>query len=75
MIASEALFQFAVACGHKPLLRDYECTIGVAHLITKKAGRLYFFTIGRSKLELELVATYYMKRYGIKDVPIEVVAL
>ena len=75
MIASEALFQFATACGHKPLLRDYECKAGIAHLVTKKEGRLYFFSVGRPKIELELVATYYMKRYGIKDVPVEVVAL
>ncbi len=71
--------------GYKVLLKNYESPLGEIDLIAKEKGALVFIEVKtRSSLsagspldsvtfhkraQLTKCAKYYMKRYGIKDVP------
>ena len=67
-LPTESVFGTLELLGYKILLRNYECTIGTVDFIAKKNGKLFFVGVNRSRLEVQLVSTYYLKRYGIKDV-------
>ena len=64
----EAVFGTLQILGYKVLLKSYECNIGGVDFVAKKDGKLIFVGVNRPRLEVQLVSTYYMKRYGIKDV-------
>ena len=84
-IGEELAFHYLAAHGYKVLLRNYECVIGEIDLIAKHEGVLVFVEVKtRSSCEMgspaesvtqakrhQIVktASYYLKRYGIKDAP------
>ena len=85
VIGEELAFHFLNARGYKILLKNYECVLGEIDLIAKEKGVLVFVEVKtRSSLEMgtpaegitfhkrhQIVKTaqYYLKRYGIKNVP------
>ena len=84
-IGEELAFHFLLAKGYKILLRNYENPLGEIDLIAKHRGHLVFVEVKtRSSDEMGLPAEsvtfhkrnqitksaqYYLKRYGIHDVP------
>ncbi len=71
----ESVFGTLQLLGYKVLLRSYECNIGGVDFVAKKNGKLFFIGVDKPRLEVQLVSTYYMKRYGIKDVQGEEIIL
>ena len=75
--AQDLAFGHLSTIGCKLLLRSYECALGEIHMIGKHEGNLVFIEVcvedekisNERGLELVKAARYYMKRYGIKDVP------
>ena len=67
-LPTESVFGTLQVLGYKVLLKNYECTIGTVDFVAKKNGKLFFVGVNRPRLEVQLVSTYYLKRYGIKDV-------
>ena len=84
-IGEELAYHYLIARGYKILLKNYECELGEIDLIAKQAGALVFVEVKtRSSCEMGFpaesvtphkqhqivkTATYYLKRYGIKEVP------
>ena len=84
-IGEELAFHYLESRGYKMLLRNYECALGEIDLIAKEKGALIFIEVktrrdevmGRpeesvthhKRRQIVKTAQYYMKRYGIKDVP------
>lgn len=84
-LGEELACQFLGMQGYKVLLRNYECALGEIDVIAKEDGALVFIEVKtRSSDELGLPAeaitphkrrqmvksaAYYLKRYGIHDVP------
>lgn len=71
----ESVFGTLQILGYKVLLKNYECKIGAVDFVAKKNGKLFFVGVNRPRIEVQLVSTYYMRRYGIKDVQTEEVIL
>jgi len=69
VIAEEEAFHKLRREGYKVLLRNYECPLGEVSLIAKHDGRLVF--VGVNKAVSEKVVSYYVKRYGMSQVPIK----
>ena len=85
VVGEELASHFLSAKGYKILLKNYECAIGEIDLIAKESGYLVFIEVKtRRSLAMGLpaesvtfqkrhqivkTAEYYVKRYGIKDVP------
>lgn len=85
LLGEELAFHYLANQGYKILLKNYENPLGEIDLIAKEKGTLVFVEVKtRSSLSmgspLESVtfhkraqiaksARYYMKRYGIKDIP------
>lgn len=67
-LPAESVFGTLQILGYKVLLRNYECQIGTVDFVAKKNGKLFFVGVNRPRIEVQLVSTYYLKRYGIKDV-------
>ena len=77
--------QFLKNLGYKVLLRNYECSLGEIDMIAKEKGALVFIevktrtseTMGHpseavthdKKRQIIKCAQYYVKRYGIHEVP------
>ena len=72
--SQEALFHALPLMGYKVLLRNYECPLGELTFVAKKGGYLVFIGLDNQK-RLKPVAEYYIKRYGIKDIPYRIVGL
>ena len=84
-IGEELAFHYLSAKGYKMLLRNYESPLGEIDLIAKHRGHLVFIEVKtRSSDEMGLPAEsvtfhkrnqiaksaqYYLKRYGIHNVP------
>jgi len=71
----ESVFATLQLLGYKVLLKSYECNIGGVDFVVKKNGKLFFIGVDKPRLEVQLVSTYYMKRYGIKDAQSEEIIL
>jgi Holliday junction resolvase-like predicted endonuclease len=71
----ESVFETLQVLGYKVLLKNYECNIGEVDFVAKKNGKLFFVGANRPRLKVQLVSTYYMKRYGIKDAQSEEIIL
>ena len=85
LLGEELASHYLARRGYKILLRNYENSLGEIDLIAKERGTLVFIEVKtRSSLSMgsplesitfhkraQIVksAKYYMKRYGIKDVP------
>ena len=85
LLGEELAGHYLARWGYKILLKNYECPLGEIDLVAKEKGALVFIEVKtRSSLSagspLESVtfhkraqitkcAKYYIKRYGIKDVP------
>ncbi|OGW83628.1 MAG: YraN family protein [Omnitrophica bacterium RIFCSPHIGHO2_02_FULL_51_18] len=85
IVGEELAGQFLSAQGYKILLKNYECALGEIDLIAKENGCLVFVEVKtRRSLAMGLpaesvtfqkrhqivkTAEYYVKRYGIKNVP------
>lgn len=85
IVGEELASHYLSANGYKVLLKNYECALGEIDLIAKEGGCLVFIEVKtRRSLAMGLpaesvtfqkrhqiikVAEYYVKRYGIKDVP------
>ena len=71
--------------GYKIMLKNYECSLGEIDLIAKESGALVFIEVKtrssdamgvpaesvtwRKRRQIVRCAQYYLKRYGIKEVP------
>ena len=71
--------------GYKPLLRNYTCDLGEIDIIAKHQGALVFIEVKsrrsdvmgapeeavtlRKRGQIVKTARYYMKRYGVRNVP------
>lgn len=76
---------YLTAKGYKILLRNYESSLGEIDLIAKEKGALVFIEVKtrssismglplesvtfRKRAQIVKCAQYYMKRYGIKNLP------
>lgn len=85
LIGEALACDYLAAKGYKILLKNFECPLGEIDLIAKEKGTLVFIEVKtRSSLAMGLpmesvtfrkreqivkVAQYYMKRYGIKNLP------
>ncbi len=85
IIGEELAYHYLAKKGYKILLRNYESPLGEIDLIAKEKGTLVFVEVKTRRsllmgLPLESVtfhkrtqivktAQYYMKRYGIKNLP------
>lgn len=85
IVGEELASHFLSRHGYKILIKNYECGLGEIDLIAKESGCLVFIEVKtRSSLAMGLpaesvtfhkrhqivkTAEYYVKRYGIKDVP------
>ncbi len=85
VIGEELAFHFLSARGYKVLLKNFECPLGEIDLIAKESGSLVFIEVkSRSSLDMGFpaeavtfrkqtqivnTARYYLKRYGIQEVP------
>jgi len=67
-LLTESVFHMLVMLGYKILLKNYECKIGTVDFVAKKNGKLFFVGVNRPRPEVQQVSTYYLKRYGIKDI-------
>ena len=72
MDSMEMAFHYLAKSGHKILMRDYECALGNIDLVSKHNRELVFTEVltedEKSAGKMEKVASYYLKRYGIRDV-------
>ncbi len=84
-IGEELAYHFLCRNGYKVLLRNYECALGEIDLVAKESGALVFIEVKTRSSEamgspaesvtfhkrnqIVKTAQYYLKRYGIKDVP------
>lgn len=85
LIGEELAAQFLRRRGYKVLMRNYECSLGEIDLVARQKDTLVFVEVKtRSSEEMGLpaegvtfhkrrqvikCAKYYMKRYGLADVP------
>lgn len=85
LIGEELAYQFLSARGYKVLIKNYECALGEIDLIAKEGGHLVFIEVKtrrslvmgapaesvtfQKRHQIVNTAQYYVKRYGIKDVP------
>ena len=85
LLGEELAFHFLSAQGYKILLKNYECLFGEIDLVAKEGGSLVFIEVKtrsseakgvpaesvtfQKRHQITKVAQYYIKRYGIKDVP------
>lgn len=84
-LGEELAFHYLASRGYKLLLRNYECPLGEIDLIAKEKGALVFVEVktrrddamgvpeegvtSHKRRQIVKTAQYYMKRYGIHDVP------
>ena len=85
IVGEELAFHFLSQQGYKILLKNYECALGEIDLIAKEKGVLVFIEVKtrrsdamgmpaesvtfHKRRQIIKTAYYYLKRYGIKDVP------
>ena len=85
IIGEELAAGFLSAKGYKILLKNYESPVGEIDLIAKEKGALVFIEVKtrsseamgspaesvtfQKRQQIVKTAQYYLKRYGIKDVP------
>ncbi len=85
IVGEELAGQFLSAHGYKILLKNYECGLGEIDLIAKESGHLVFIEVKtrrslamgtpaesvtfQKRRQIVKTAEYYVKRYGIKNVP------
>lgn len=85
VIGEELACHFLAGRGYKILLRNYECLFGEIDLIAKEKGALVFVEVKTRRSaamgppaesvtfhkrgQIAKCAQYYLKRYGIRDVP------
>ena len=85
ILGEELAFHELRRRGYKVLLRNYECALGEIDLIAKHNGFLVFIEVKTrssdemgspaealtpdKRRQIVRVAQYYLKRYGIHDVP------
>ena len=85
VLGEELAFHELRRRGYKVLLRNYECSLGEIDLIAKHEGFLVFVEVKtrssadmgspaegvtpEKRRQIVRVAQYYLKRYGIQDVP------
>ena len=85
ILGEELAGHYLSAHGYKILIKNYECAFGEIDLIAKENGHLVFIEVKtRSSLEMGIPAEsvtfhkrgqivksarYYLKRYGIKNIP------
>ena len=85
IVGEELAGHFLSAKGYKILLKNYECALGEIDLIAKESGCLVFIEVKtrrslamgspaesvtfQKRHQIVKVAEYYVKRYGIKNVP------
>ncbi len=85
LVGEELAFHHLAHQGYKILLRNYECPLGEIDLIAKEKGALVFIEVKtrsslsmgqplesvtfRKRAQIVKCAKYYMKRYGIKNLP------
>lgn len=85
ILGEELAFHELRRRGYKVLLRNYECSLGEIDLIAKHNGYLVFIEVKTrstdekgvpaeavtplKRRQIVQVAKYYLKRYGIQDVP------
>lgn len=84
-LGEELAFHFLLRNGYKVLLKNYECPLGEIDLIAKHEGAVVFVEVKtrrslcmgapaesvtfHKRHQIVNTARYYLKRYGIKDVP------
>jgi Holliday junction resolvase-like predicted endonuclease len=71
----EHLFFGLTEIGYKILLRDYECDKGKVAFIAKKNGELVFVGVNTAEPVVRKIMLYYLKRYGILNVPTRIIVL
>ena len=85
VLGEELAWHFLSQQGYKILLKNYECVFGEIDLVAKEKGALVFIEVKtrrsivmgtpaesvtfHKRQQIIKCAQYYMKRYGIKDVP------
>lgn len=85
VLGEELAFHDLKRRGYKVLLRNYECPLGEIDLIAKEKGDLVFVEVktrssdamgspseavtAEKRHQIVKTAHYYLKRYGIKEVP------
>ena len=85
ILGEELAAQYLASRGYKILLKNYECLLGEIDLIAKERGVLVFIEVKtrssdemgspaesvtrEKKRQISKSAAYYLKRYGIKNVP------
>ncbi len=85
IIGEELAANFLSGHGYKILLKNYESPVGEVDLIAKENGALIFIEVKtrtsqamglpaesvtfQKRRQIVKTAQYYIKRYGIKDVP------
>ena len=85
VVGEELACHFLARNGYKVLLRNYECLFGEIDLIAKERGQLVFIEVKtrrsdamgppaesvtlHKRIQITKSAQYYMKRYGIRDIP------
>ncbi len=84
-IGEELAFHYLSSHGYKILLKNYECALGEIDLVAKEKGALVFIEVKtrrscllgtpaeqvtfQKRHQIVKVAQYYIKRYGIWNVP------
>ena len=84
-IGEELAYHYLNAHGYKVLLKNYECALGEIDLIAKEKGAVVFVEVKtrssdamgapaesvtfQKRRQIVKTAQYYLKRYGIKEVP------
>ena len=85
VLGEELAFHELKKRGYKVLLRNYECSLGEIDLVAKEKGFLVFVEVKTrrsdamgspaeavtldKRRQIVQVAKYYLKRYGIPDIP------